>query len=183
MSKFSAWIRVVPLAAIAQGFPLLPKVPRTGPLALKVAVTARAAVMDTLQVPLPEQAGFLIIALTAGFAAVTYWIGRRDAAAGRAPKERRPKRPPRRPRDADHTEVAPPPEPTMVDDFLPPPDSTLLDQLDDDDITTVEGPPAVPPPGPDRKPRPRTDPAAARRAPGPNRRRRRPTQRPRRPPP
>jgi MFS family permease len=139
-------------------------------------------VLPILKIPLPEQAGFLIIAFTAGFAAVTYWIGRRDAAAGRAPKAKRAKRPPKRTTDAapdDPTGALP--EPTMVDDFLPPPDSTLLDELDDD-ITTVDEP-TTPPPGPERKPRPRTDPAAARRAPGPNRRRRRPTQRPRRPPP
>jgi hypothetical protein len=72
----------------------------------------------------------------------------------------------------------------MVDDFLPPPDSTLLDEPADDltvvdDVTTVDEPTPAPP-GPDRKPRRRTD--ATRRAPGPNRRRRRPTQRPRRPP-
>ena len=56
MSKFSAWIRVVPAAAIDHGLPLLPKVPRGVPVVLKVAVTDRAAVMLTLQAPAPEQA-------------------------------------------------------------------------------------------------------------------------------
>jgi hypothetical protein len=109
-------------------------------------------------IPIPARLGYLIIALAAGFAAVTYWIGRRDAAAGRAPRGRRD----------DPTTVAPPPEPTIVDDFLPPAGS----------------PPAAPPtaaPGPDRRPR-RAGPG--RRGPrgasdGPKRRR--PTQR--RPPP
>lgn len=128
-------------------------------------------VLPILKVPLPAQAGFLMIAVAAGFAGVTYWIGRRDAAAGR-PHRTRPGRP-RPTRDA--TAVTPPPEPTMVDDFLPPPDSTLLD-----DVTTIDEAPTAP--GPDRRPRPRGEPNA-RRAPGPNRRRRRPTQRPRRPPP
>jgi MFS family permease len=129
-------------------------------------------VLPIVKIPLALQAGFLIIALTAGFAGFTYWVGRRDAAAGRTrvPRSKR-----RLPSVADVTEVSPPPEPTMVDDFLPPPDSTLLD-----DLTTVdELPPA---PGPDRRPRPRGE-VSSRRAPGPNRRRRRPTQRPRRPPP
>jgi hypothetical protein len=76
-------------------------------------------VLPILKIPLPAQAGFLIIALTAGFAGATYWLGRRDAAAGRT----RTKRPRRRP-PADVSVAAVPPEPTMVDDFLPPPDPT-----------------------------------------------------------
>jgi hypothetical protein len=146
-------------------------------------------ILPIIKIPLSAQVGFLMIAGTAGFAAVTYWLGRRDAEAGR------PAKPPRRRRGAgsadeprprtrigfDDTSVALPPEPTMVDDFLPPPDSTLLaDATKVDDLTTIDEPPT--PPGPDRRPRPRGDGPAARRAPGPNRRRRRPTPRPRRPP-
>lgn len=65
-------------------------------------------------IPIPARLGFLIVALVAGFAAVTYWIGRRDAAAGRPPRsvrgpsrrgdppappgpDRRPRGPARRP--------------------------------------------------------------------------------------
>ena len=129
-------------------------------------------ILPIIKIPIPARAGFLIISLTAGFAAATYWVGRRDVAAGRDRRRRRPSRTPRE----DDTAVALPPEPTMVDDFLPPPDSTLLD--DDDDVTSVDE--TSPAPGPDRRPRPRPDTNAARRAPGPNRRRR-PTQRPRRP--
>jgi hypothetical protein len=135
-------------------------------------------ILPIIKIPLPEQAGFLMIALTAGFAAVTYWVGRRDVAAGRTRRARSKRKPP----SDDVTAVALPPEPTMVDDFLPPPDSTLLDGATTvEDVTTVEDP--ATPPGPDRRPRPRPDGSSTRRAPGPNRRRRRPTQRPRRPPP
>jgi len=130
-------------------------------------------ILPIIKIPLPARAGFLIIAGTAGFAAFTYWVGRRDAEQGRPRRERRP----RTPRD-DDTKVALPPEPTMVDDFLPPPDSTLLEDAKVmDDLTTVDDPA---PPGPDRRARPRPEANPARRAPGPNRRRR-PTQRPRRP--
>ena len=50
-------------------------------------------------IPIPARFGFLMIAVTAGFAAATYWIGRKDAAAGRPPRQRR--RPTRRPPRAD----------------------------------------------------------------------------------
>ena len=36
--------------------------------------------------PIPARLGYVTIALAAGFAGVTYWIGRRDAAAGRPPR-------------------------------------------------------------------------------------------------
>lgn len=39
-------------------------------------------------IPIPAQLGFLIIALAAGFAGVTYWFGRRDAAEGRPARPR-----------------------------------------------------------------------------------------------
>jgi hypothetical protein len=132
-------------------------------------------ILPIVKIPLPAQAGFLMIALVAGFAGVTYWLNRRD------PEGRRRDRPKRRsPRD-DRTNVALPPEPTIVDDFLPPPDSTLLeDSTAIDDLPTVDDP--TPPPGPERRPRPRPEPGT-RRAPGPTRRRRLPTHRPKRPRP
>jgi MFS family permease len=133
-------------------------------------------ILPIIHVPIPVQAGFLIIALTAAFAAVTYWIGRRDVAAGR--ERRTGRRRPPQPSGDDATGVLPP-EPTMVDDFLPPPDSTLLDEPSlVEDPTVLDEP--QPAPGPDRRPRPRPDANPSRRAPGPTRRRR-PTQRPRRP--
>ncbi len=147
-------------------------------------------ILPIIKIPLPARAGFLIIAGTAGFAAITYWLGRRDAAAGRERTSRRRARTPAEEVDPverarelgfDETQAALPPEPTMVDDFLPPPDSTLLtDAKAAEDLTTVDE--APPPPGPERRPRPRPDANPDRRAPGPNRRRRRPSPRPRRPP-
>lgn len=138
-------------------------------------------------IPIPARFGFLMIGVTAGFAAATYWIGRKDAAAGRPPRQGRriARRPPRS--DRDRTEVAPPPDATVVDEtvaaFLPPPEPIIPDHA----------PPPPDPgdaaaPGPDRRPRnpgrrPDTS-GASRPPPGATRRRRRPTQRqPRRPPP
>jgi len=138
-------------------------------------------------IPIPARFGFLMIGVTAGFAAATYWIGRKDAAAGRPPRQGRriARRPPRS--DRDRTEVTPPPDATVVDEtvaaFLPPPEPIIPDHA-----PPPPDPGDVAAPGPDRRPRnpgrrPDTS-GASRPPPGATRRRRRPTQRqPRRPPP
>jgi hypothetical protein len=143
---------------------------------------------------LPARLGFLTIAAAAGFATITYWIGRRDAAAGRPPRaSRRAGRPPRPPREErDRTDISPPPDPTVADDVLAIPSPGIVEDFLPPTSTTVEAVPPVPdpnspdvpPPGPDRRPRsPGRRPDTTRKPPGASRRRR-PTQRnPRRPPP
>jgi hypothetical protein len=54
-------------------------------------------------IPIPARLGYLIVAAVAGFAAVTYWIGRRDA------HRRPPPGPDRRPRGANRGGQRPPP--------------------------------------------------------------------------
>ena len=140
---------------------------------------------------LPARLGFLTIAVAAGFAGVTYWIGRRDAAAGRPPRtsrgSRRPPRPPREERD--RTDVSPPPDPTVVDDVLAIPNPGVVEDFLPPGPTVVDDVPAASEPdgaedplapGPDRRPRnpgrrPNTT-GPTRKPPGASRRRR-PTQR------
>jgi Major Facilitator Superfamily len=106
-------------------------------------------------IPIPDQVGFLIIALTAGFAGATYWIGRRDALRHRGRRRR----------------GSPPPPPVSP----PPPDPTTSFPFDETEVT--------PPPGPDRRARRAGGTAGQRPPPGASRRRRpRPAPRPRRPP-
>jgi Major Facilitator Superfamily len=132
-------------------------------------------------IPIPEQVGFLIIALTAAFAGVTYWAGRRNASARR-----------RRPRPAPPEDVADP-DPTLADATSPgvsdatdayttgtmPFGASDTEPFDvSDDVTGV----TPPPPGPARSRRPAAT-SGQRPPPGASRRRRpRPTPKPRRRP-
>lgn len=111
--------------------------------------------------PIPARLGFFTIALAAGFAGVTYWIGRRDAAAGRPPRSRR--RPSRE--DRDRTSVTPPPDVTVVEETLAIPNPGVVEDFL--------------PPGPDRRPRTpgRRPGTGANRPPPGASRRRRPSQR------
>ena len=145
-------------------------------------------ILPIIKIPLPARAGFLIIALTAGFAGVTYWIGRRDAAAGRRAPGRRAAAP-ARPREDDDRRVAlPAGRRPCVDDIAGPaararPWSTTSCRRRRRRWSTSPRRRPVR----DRRPRRRPPPDGhpTRRAPRPRRRRRRrrPTQRPRRPPP